>query len=71
MSIFRAYDIRGIVGEDLTVDIVYQLGKAIGSEARARQQTQIAVGRDGRLSGAELSQALINCILSTGCDVID
>lgn len=71
MSIFRAYDIRGIVGEDLTVEIVHQLGKAIGSEAQTRQQTQIAVGRDGRLSGAELSQALIKGILSTGCDVID
>lgn len=70
-DIFRAYDIRGIVGEELTPDIVSAIGKAYGSEALAQGQHKIAVGRDGRLSGPQLSQALIEGILSTGCDVVN
>lgn len=70
-DIFRAYDIRGIVGEELTPEVVNAVGKAFGSEALLQGQTKIAVGRDGRLSGPALSQALIDGILSTGCDVIN
>jgi phosphomannomutase/phosphoglucomutase len=71
MSIFRAYDIRGIVGETLTVDIVTQIGHAIGSEAIVRQQPEIVVGRDGRLSGPALQTALIDGLKNAGCQVTD
>ncbi len=70
-SIFKAYDIRGIVGETLTADVVYQLGRALGSEAYFRGEQVVVVGRDGRLSGPELSDALIQGLKSTGRDVKD
>jgi phosphomannomutase/phosphoglucomutase len=70
-EIFKAYDIRGIVGETLTVDIVEKIAQAIGSEARARNQTDIVIGRDGRLSGPDLSTALVRGLRSTGINVID
>ena len=70
-SIFRAYDIRGIVGETLTPEIVYSIGLAIGSEAYAQNQTAITVGRDGRLSGEELVEPLIEALVATGLRVID
>jgi phosphomannomutase/phosphoglucomutase len=70
-EIFKAYDIRGIVGRTLTPPIVEAIGHAIGSEARARRQTAIAIGRDGRLSGPELSEALARGIRKSGIDVID
>ena len=70
-EIFKAYDIRGIVGKTLTSNIVERIGHAIGSEARARQQNRIVVGRDGRLSGPELIAALSRGLLKSGCDVID
>ena len=57
-EIFKAYDIRGIVGRTLTPEIVTAIGQAIGSEARARAQTAVAIGRDGRLSGPQLCGAL-------------
>lgn len=69
--IFRAYDIRGIVGKTLTVDLVTGIGKAIGSEARERGQSGIVVGRDGRTSSPELADALIRGLREAGCDVID
>ena len=50
-DIFKAYDIRGIVGKTLTNDVARQIGQAIGSEAKARKVKSIVVGRDGRLSG--------------------
>lgn len=68
-SIFRAYDIRGIVGHTLTEEVVEVIGRAIGSEAKARQQKAIAVGRDGRTHGPDLVKALIKGIASTGLDV--
>ncbi|GIX26977.1 MAG: hypothetical protein KatS3mg123_0858 [Burkholderiales bacterium] len=55
-EIFKAYDVRGIVGKTLTPAIVEGIGQAIGSEARARGQKAVAIGRDGRLSGPELSR---------------
>lgn len=70
-EIFKAYDIRGIVETALTPEVVEQIGHAIGSEARTRQLTAIAVGRDGRLSGPRLVQALTNGIRKSGIDVID
>ncbi len=70
-EIFKAYDIRGIVGRTLTADIVEQIGRALGSEALARGQKEIAIGRDGRLSGPDLSAALARGIQATGVDVVD
>lgn len=70
-EIFKAYDIRGIVGRTLTPAIVECIGQALGSEARARGQRALAVGRDGRLSGPEISQALSRGLARAGCDVID
>ncbi|MEQ1667848.1 MAG: phosphomannomutase/phosphoglucomutase [Sulfuriferula sp.] len=70
-EIFKAYDIRGIVGKSLTPDIVEAIGHAIGSEAIARNQTAICVGRDGRLSGEELTAALARGIQKSGINVID
>ncbi|NJO18018.1 MAG: phosphomannomutase/phosphoglucomutase [Thioploca sp.] len=71
MSIFKAYDIRGIVGENLTPAVVTQIGQAIGSEAIAQGQSQIVVARDGRLSGLALLKALITGLQAAGCQVID
>jgi len=70
-EIFKAYDIRGIVGKSLTAAFVERIGHAIGSEARARGSNRFAVGRDGRLSGPELIQALARGLARAGCDVID
>ena len=69
-TIFRAYDIRGIVGETLTPDVVRVIGQAIGSEALDRSQSTLCVGYDGRHSSPELSEALAAGILSAGCSVI-
>ena len=70
-EIFKAYDIRGIVGRTLTPSIVQKIGRALGSLARERKRYTIAVGRDGRLSGPELIAALSDGIRSAGVDVID
>jgi phosphomannomutase/phosphoglucomutase len=70
-SMFRAYDIRGVVGQGLTYDVARLIGRAVGSEARERGLKEIVVGRDGRLSGPELVRALIDGLRSTGMDVID
>ncbi|MBT3198063.1 MAG: phosphomannomutase/phosphoglucomutase, partial [Gammaproteobacteria bacterium] len=70
-SIFRAYDIRGIVGESLTETVVEQIGRAIGSESQARGAHSIVVGRDGRLSGPSLQQALMDGLQQSGMEVID
>ncbi|ODC02366.1 phosphoglucomutase [Terasakiispira papahanaumokuakeensis] len=70
-SIFRAYDIRGIVGQTLTTEIVIQIGQSIGSEAAARGEDTIIVARDGRLSGPDMSQALITGLRRSGRHVID
>jgi phosphomannomutase/phosphoglucomutase len=70
-EIFKAYDIRGIVGKTLTPEIVQAIGQAIGSEATARRQTQICIGYDGRLSGPELAAALSRGIRKAGIHVID
>ncbi|HEY8244511.1 MAG TPA: phosphomannomutase/phosphoglucomutase [Casimicrobiaceae bacterium] len=70
-EIFKAYDIRGIVGRTLTPDIVRTIGRGLGTLAREAKRPAIAIGRDGRLSGPELSQALSDGIRAAGTDVID
>ncbi|MGB5717956.1 MAG: phosphomannomutase/phosphoglucomutase [Gammaproteobacteria bacterium] len=70
-SIFRAYDIRGVVDQSLTTTAARLIGRAIGSEALQRGRDTVVVGRDGRLSGPSLSEALISGIISTGCNVKD
>lgn len=69
--IFRAYDIRGIVGKTLTKEIVYDIGRALGSEAKELGTKTVVVGRDGRISSPELAEALSQGIVSTGCNVLD
>jgi phosphomannomutase / phosphoglucomutase len=70
-EIFKAYDIRGVVGKTLTPAIVERIGQALGSEALAGKQKRFVIGRDGRLSGPELSAALARGIARSGCDVVD
>jgi len=70
-EIFRAYDIRGIVGTTLTPAIVRAIGRALGTLALEAGGTTIAVGRDGRLSGPELSAALAEGIAASGANVFD
>ncbi|WP_306673764.1 phosphomannomutase/phosphoglucomutase [Tahibacter caeni] len=70
-SIFRAYDIRGVVGKTLDRDIARAIGRAIGSEGIERGLTEIVVGRDGRLSGPELSAGLVEGLRQAGMNVID
>ena len=70
-SIFKAYDIRGIIEQTLNADVARLIGKAFGSEMRAIGEDVIVIGRDGRLSGPELIEALTEGLLSTGVDVID
>ena len=70
-SIFKAYDIRGIVPATLNEEVAEALGKAFGTAARAAGETSVAVGRDGRLSGPAMSAALVRGLMATGIEVID
>jgi phosphomannomutase/phosphoglucomutase len=70
-EIFKAYDIRGVVGRSLTPDIARQLGRAFGSEARQLGLPAVVIGRDGRLSGPALAEALCEGLRDTGMEVID
>lgn len=70
-SIFRAYDIRGIVGETLTSETAYWLGRAIGAQSLAQGEPNVSVGRDGRLSGPQLVATLIKGLHDSGCHVSD
>ncbi|MDH6593516.1 phosphomannomutase [Variovorax sp. TBS-050B] len=70
-SIFKAYDIRGVVPSTLDPEIAEALGRAFGSAARAAGEKAVAVGRDGRLSGPSLAEALIKGLVATGVEVID
>ncbi|MCK0105892.1 phosphomannomutase/phosphoglucomutase [Marinobacter sp. S0848L] len=69
-EIFRAYDIRGIVGETLSAGIVEIIGQAIGSEATERGVASLCIGYDGRHSSPELADALAKGVMSAGCNVI-
>jgi phosphomannomutase len=70
-GIFKAYDIRGVVPDTVDVALAEALGKALGTQAIAQGERSIAVGRDGRLSGPALADALIDGLLATGLDVLD
>lgn len=70
-SIFRAYDIRGVVGDTLTPETAYWVGRAVGSESLAKGESHVCVGRDGRLSGPELVKHLIQGLVDCGCTVHD
>jgi len=70
-EIFRAYDIRGIFGQTLNIQWAELIGRAIGSEARARHQQKLCVGYDGRFSSIALCDALIRGLQYTGIDVIN
>jgi phosphomannomutase/phosphoglucomutase len=70
-EIFKAYDIRGIVDRTLTVEAAELIGSALGTTARKKGVTRFVVGRDGRLSGPKLAQALAKGLNATGIDVID
>jgi phosphomannomutase/phosphoglucomutase len=70
-SIFKAYDIRGIVGQTLDAALARQIGHAFGSAVRARGEQAVVIGRDGRLSGPELAAALAAGLQAAGIDVID
>ncbi len=70
-DIFRQYDIRGIVGQDLTPETVELLGKGIGTYFRQRNRREVALGRDGRLSSPQFAKSFTTGLLSTGCRVTD
>ena len=70
-SIFREYDIRGIVGKDLDEAVVETLGRAMGTYFLDRGQREVAVGRDGRISSPEFAVALTRGLMATGCNVTD
>ncbi len=70
-GIFRAYDIRGVVGKTLTPAVASQIGRAIGSEAQAAGEQTVIVGRDGRRSSPELAGSVIEGLRNSGCNVID
>lgn len=70
-SIFRAYDIRGIVGETLSAETAYWIGRAVGAQSLSQGEPHVCVGRDGRLSGPELVAHLIKGLYDSGCHVSD
>jgi phosphomannomutase/phosphoglucomutase len=70
-SIFKAYDIRGIIDQTLDAGIAHQIGQAFGSAARAKGEQTVVIGRDGRLSGPMLATALAEGLQASGVDVID
>ncbi len=71
MALFREYDLRGIVGSELTVEMAERLGLAYATYVAGRGVTAISLGRDGRLSSPSLHQALLKGLLDGGLDVID
>lgn len=70
-EIFRACDIRGVAGKTLTKEVAFLIGRSFGTLAQAKQQSTVVVGRDGRLSGEWLVEALSSGLMASGCDVID
>jgi phosphomannomutase/phosphoglucomutase len=70
-SIFRAYDVRGVVGKTLSKEVAYALGQSIGMLMGEKGLREIVIGRDGRLSGPELAGALADGLRAAGIDVID
>ncbi len=70
-QIFREYDIRGVVDKDLTPDVVRTLGQGFGTHMAKSGHKELVVGRDGRLSSKAFSEALMEGLTSTGCNVVD
>jgi phosphomannomutase / phosphoglucomutase len=70
-TIFKAYDIRGVIGSTLDAGIAHQIGQAFGRAALAKGERTVVIGRDGRLSGPELAGALSDGLRAAGVDVID
>ncbi|MBU9269711.1 phosphomannomutase/phosphoglucomutase [Burkholderia gladioli] len=70
-SIFKAYDIRGVIGKTLNASVARSIGQAFGSEVRAQGGDAVVVARDGRLSGPELIAALADGLRAAGVDVVD
>ena len=70
-SIFKAYDIRGIVGKTVDAEVARNIGRAFGSEIRKQGGDSVVVARDGRLSGPELVGALADGLRQAGVDVVD
>ncbi|MES2757616.1 MAG: phosphomannomutase/phosphoglucomutase [Pseudomonadota bacterium] len=70
-SIFKAYDIRGVIGKTLDAGVAHQIGRAFGRAVLAKGGRSVVIGRDGRLSGPELSGALAAGLQAAGVDVID
>ena len=71
MGLFREYDLRGIVGQELTDSIAEQVGRAYCTYVKDRGVKTISVGRDGRLSSPGLHQALVRGLLAGGLNVVD
>ena len=70
-GIFRAYDIRGVMGQSLDIGVAELIGHAIGSSLHDKGLEDIVVGRDGRLSGPDLVGGLVEGLRKAGCNVID
>jgi len=70
-TIFKAYDIRGIIDKTLDAGVAFQIGAAFGRAALAKGEKKVVIGRDGRLSGPSLIKALAEGLQSSGVDVID
>ncbi len=70
-SIFKAYDIRGIVDKTLTRDVARAIGLSFGTAAAEQGERAVVVGRDGRLSGPDLLGGLVEGLRAAGMDVID
>src|SRR5437879_696830 len=71
MSIFREYDIRGVVGKDLTVELAEKIGRGCGARGVRAGAKAIAVGRDGRTSGPVMREGVLKGLLGCGLDVVD
>ena len=70
-SIFKAYDIRGVIGATLDAAVAHQIGQAFGRAVLAKGEQRVVIGRDGRLSGPDLAGALAQGLQAAGVDVID
>ena len=70
-TLFKAYDIRGIAGKTLTQELVFDIGRAVASEAKEQSIKTIIIGRDGRTSSPALAESLAKGIASTGVNVLD
>ena len=68
-KVFRAYDVRGVVGKELSDELIEKLGKAIGTKLKRNNLNSLNICRDGRLSGLHISKLFTKGLLSTGCDV--